>query len=278
MTTVQRGLLEFQFSQFRNQPIVHGMSGRRPGAPAEGDIAYSPVSDPADIALNRQTFFEELGLDLASLTVGRQVHGNTVKSVVASDRGRGQPPAFDGFPDTDGLITSVPGITLGVIVGDCVPIVLYDPRQHVAALVHAGWKGTVGSIAQHAVEAMKDGYKCRSRTILAGIGPSIGPCCYEVGDEVVRAWLDSGTPDAQRAIETRDGRSYFDLWTANRLTLLAAGVQRTNIEDSAMCTQCERTRYFSRRAVVAGGSRRGSQMMVVQLQDRGQAFPLQEAQ
>lgn len=269
MTLVERGLLEFQFSQLRNLPLVHGMTGHNRIAPAEGDMAYSPASDPAATTANRQAFFSELGLDLASLTLSRQVHGNSVQTVVASDRGRGQPPDFDGFPDTDGLITAVPGITLGVIVGDCVPIVLYDPRKHVVAVVHAGWRGTVSLIGKHAVEAMKAGYQCRPRTTLAGIGPSIGPCCYEVGDEVVDAWMDSGIPDARHAVISRDGRQYFDLWTANRYALLAAGIQRRNIEDSCICTRCGSNRYFSRRAAVAGDSRKGSQMMVAQLEHRG---------
>jgi YfiH family protein len=269
VTVVERSLLEFQFSQLRNLPLVHGMSGHNANAPAEGDIAYSPVSEASDIAANRLTFFSELGLDLASLTMGRQVHGSSVQTVVASDRGRGQPPAFDGFPDTDGLITAVPDITLGVIVGDCVPIVLYDPRKHVVAVVHAGWRGTVSLIAKRAVEAMKTGYQCRPRTILAGIGPSIGPCCYEVGDEVIEAWLASGVPYARHAVISRDGRHYFDLWTANRYALIAAGIQRRDIEDSAICTRCGPDRYFSRRAAVAGDSRKGSQMMVAQLEQRG---------
>ena len=268
MTVVGRGLLEFQFSQLRNLPLVHGMSGHNESAPAEGDIAYSSISDPADTTANRGMFFSELGLDLESLTLGRQVHGSSVQAVVASDRGRGQPPAFDGFADTDGLITAAPGITLGVIVGDCVPIVLYDPRKHVVTVVHAGWRGTVSLIAKRAVEAMKAGYQCRPRTILAGIGPSIGPCCYEVGDEVVDAWMDSGIPDAHRAVVSREGRQYFDLWTANRYALMASGVQRRNIEDSAICTRCEPHTFFSRRAAVAGDSRKGSQMMVAQLEQR----------
>lgn len=268
VTVVERGLLEFQFSQFRDLPLVHGISGRNPGAPAEGDMAYSPISAAADTGANRQAFFSELGLDLQSLTMGRQVHGNSVQTVVASDRGRGQPTAFDGFPNTDGLITAVPGITLGIIVSDCVPIVLYDPRKHVVAVVHAGWRGTVSLIAQRAVEAMKAGYQCRPRTILAGIGPSIGPCCYEVGDEVVETWMDAGIPDARHAVISREGKQYFDLWTANRYALMAAGVQRRNIEDSALCTRWEQNRFFSRRAAVAGESRKGSQMMVAQLEQR----------
>lgn len=268
MTLVEPRLLEFQFLQFRGHPIVHGMSGRNTSAPAGGDIAYSDLSDSADTSANRKSLFADLGLDLASLTLGRQVHGDYVQPVVASDRGRGQPPTFDGFRDTDAMVTSATGVTLGVLVGDCVPILLYDPSKHVVGLIHAGWRGTVSLIAKRAVEAMKSGYGCRPRTILAGIGPSIGPCCYEVGDEVIERWNSTGIPYARHAAVTIEGRQHFDLWTANRYALMAAGVQRRNIEDSGICVRCEHQHFFSRRAATAGESRKGTQMMVVQLDQR----------
>lgn len=269
MTAVGSRLIEFQFFQFERAPLVHGMSGRRIDAPAQGDIAYSPNTDAAHTAANRQTFFNDLGLDLGALTLGKQVHGDRVVPVIDSDRGRGQPPAFDGFPDTDGLVTDETDIALGVLIGDCVPVLLFDPVKHVVGLVHAGWRGSVATIARRAVEIMKVGYGCRPRTILAGIGPSIGPCCYEVGDEVIDAWMSTNIPYARHAVMRVGDRKHFDLWTANRYALLEAGLQRRNIEDAAICTRCEYDRYFSRRAHVAGDSPKGSQMMVVQLRARG---------
>lgn len=268
MTAVEQKLLTFRFSKFGTYPLIHGMSGRNSHAPAEGDIAYSPVTDPADTGRNRVTFFDELGIDLATLTLGKQVHGNRVVPVLGSDMGRGQPPSFDGFPDTDGLVTAETGLTLGVIIGDCVPIILYDYRKHVVAVVHAGWRGTVAQIAAQAVDIMKRGYSCRPASIIAGIGPSIGPCCYEVGDEVIDAWNEIGLKHARHAVMHRDGKQYFDLWTANRQILLKAGILRRNIEDSAICTKCYQHEFFSRRAFAAGVSRKGSQMMVVQLKPR----------
>jgi polyphenol oxidase len=268
LTAVEHQLLTFQFSQFRNRPFVHGMSGRNASLPAQGDIAYSPSAKNDDVGQNRLTLFAELGLDLATLTLGKQVHGNRVVPVLESDTGRGQPPAFDGFPDTDGLVTGAVGVTLGIIVGDCAPIVLYDPRKHVVGVIHAGWRGSVALIARKAIEIMRAGYGCMPRSILAGIGPSICPLCYEVGQEVVDAWMDAGLKYARHAVIERDGRLYFDIWTANRLALLDAGLQRINIEDSAICTRCHHNRYFSRRAYVAGSSPKGSQMMVVQLKPR----------
>lgn len=261
-------LLAFQFDSFRKLPLIHGMSGRRLDAPAEGDIAYSKASEPEDVGKNRLKFFAELGLELPSLVLGKQVHGNRVVPVLASDRGRGQPPAFDAFPDTDGLVTGDLDVTLGIIVGDCVPILLYDPRQHVVGLVHAGWRGTVALIVKQAIEIMSRGYGVRPGNLRAGIGPSIGPSHYEVGQEVIDAWLKTGLPNARRAVIERDGSLYFDLWTANRIALQAAGVNRWNIEDAATCTRTESDRFFSRRAFVAGESRKGSQMMVVQLKPK----------
>lgn len=268
MTDSGPDLLAFQFDSFRKLPLIHGMSGRRPDAPSQGDIAYSKESVPADVLHNRKALFADLGLELPSLTLGRQVHGNRVVPVLASDRGRGQPPTFDGFPDTDGLVTADPSVTLGVIIGDCVPVVLYDPRKHIVGVVHAGWRGTVALIVKEAVQIMSRGYGVRPANILAGIGPSIGPARYEVGQEVIDAWLATGLPYARNAVIQRAGSLYFDLWTANRIALQAAGINRWNIEDAAICTRSESDRFFSRRAFVAGDSPKGSQMMVVQLEPK----------
>lgn len=265
MTESGTNLLTFQFDSFRKLPLIHGMSGRQLDAPAEGNMAYNKDFEPADVSHNRKAFFAELGLELPSLTLGKQVHGTRVVPVLSSDRGRGLPPKFDGFPDTDGLVTGDLDVTLGIIIGDCVPILLYDPRKHVVGLVHAGWRGTVGLIARQAVQIMSRGYGCRSISIIAGIGPSIGPARYEVGQEVIDAWMANRLPHGERAVIQRDGKLYFDLWTANRLALQSAGISRWNIEDAATCTMTESDRFFSRRAFVAGEASKGSQMMVVQL-------------
>jgi hypothetical protein len=266
----------FRFTNLSNQPVRHAMSYRRTDLPAEGDIAYTSDTDPHDTCSNRAAFLAAAGFEEGALTLGRQVHGTRIAVVTAADRGRGQPPAFDALPETDGLITCDTTVALGIIVADCVPLVLYDPVQHALALVHAGWRGTVGGIAARAVERLAVEFGSKPADLLAGVGPSIGPCCYEVGDEVIDAWRASGITDWNRAVVEQEPRRRLDLWAANRLILQQAGVPKRGIETAALCTRCEAGRFFSHRAALAGERRRGRMIMAAQLDDGAAGAPLTE--
>lgn len=259
----------FQFAGLAGLPIVHGLSGRVLSAPQEGNTGYIRDADPEAVRGNRQAFLSELGVATGDLTLARQTHTATVAMVTEAERGRGGPPDFDGFPNTDGLITNVPGIALAVTVADCVPLVLFDPTRHVLGVVHAGWRGTVSGIATAAVEALRAAYGTQPSDVWAGIGPSIGPCCYEVGAEVIDAWLAGGIVDSQRAVAAgRGARQHFDLWNANHLQLLAAGVPSDHIAVARRCVRCETHRFFSHRAAMIGAAQRGLMLMVAQLQPR----------
>jgi YfiH family protein len=163
------------------------------------------------------------------------------------------------------MITDSPEVGLGVVVADCVPVLLYDTRRHALGLAHAGWRGTVGLIARETLQAMRAAFGSDPADVAAGIGPSIGPCCYEVGDEVIEAWRAAGVANANHAVVSRHTRYHFDLWTANRLVLVECGVPRRRIEDSALCTRCHRDRLFSYRAAREGLARGGRMMFVAQL-------------
>ena len=114
---------------------------------------------------------------------------------------------------------------LGTIVADCVPILLYDPRRHVLGLAHAGWRGTVGKIAAETVRTLTEAFGTDPADIVAGIGPSIGPCCYEVGQEVIDAWRATELAGWRRPVIERDSGYHLDLWAANRLgPLIARGL------------------------------------------------------
>lgn len=258
----------FRFASLVQYPIVQAMSGRAPGEPDDGDLGYTPHNDHARIDHNRDAFLREVGVPADALTLGRQVHGVSVAVVTRDDRGRGRPPRFDGFPATDALATAEPGVALGTVVADCVPLLLYDPRRHVVGLAHAGWRGTVGGIATRLVETLSAAFGSRPEDLVAGIGPSIGPCCYEVGDEVIAAWHSAGVAHPDTAI-VRNGKKYhFDLWRANRAQLVAAGVNDTAIECSEECTRCRHERYFSYRAHRAGLAPSGRMMLVTMLRER----------
>lgn len=256
----------FQFASFVELPIRQGLSGRVLGAPEEGNAGHIRDTSVDDVSANRLAFMRELDVAADDLTLARQTHGVRIALAGLADRGRGRPPDYDGFPETDGIITDVPGVVLGITVADCVPLLLYDQRQHAVGLVHAGWRGTVAGIAACAVDAMERAFGSRPEELRAGIGPSIGPCCYEVGDEVIDAWLAVGP--GSRACALAPGRAakrHFDLWTANALQLHEAGILSRNVEIAGRCVKCESGRFFSHRAVMTGDARRGLMLMIAQL-------------
>lgn len=246
-------------------PLVQAMSGRCKEAPAEGDLGYTPHNDHAVIDDNRDAFLRSVGVDPLALTLGRQVHGTTVAQVRSADRGRGRPPRFDGFPATDALVTDACDVALGTVVADCVPLLVYDTRRHVLGVAHAGWRGTVGLIARNVVVALQANFGSQPADLVAGIGPSIGPCCYEVGADVLDAWGDSGVSHLETAVVRRGEAYHFDLWTANQLQLVEAGLPSSQIEVSQICTRCEYERFFSYRGARAGLGTAGRMMLVAQL-------------
>lgn len=265
MTATQA--VAFQFKSFASFPMRHGMSGRDLASPFQGEVGHSPAADPASVERNRAAFLAALGISVEALTIARQTHSTTVRRVFGSDRGRGLFPLFDGFPSTDGMMTDDPNVAIGVIVADCVPLLLYDPVNHAVAVVHAGWRGTVGLIASHAIQEMTSSFGSRPEAIRAGIGPSIGPCCYEVGNEVLDAWSSSSGAWGHSATSQVSSAYHFDLWAANRLALMHDGVPVQNIETSATCVNCLSDRYFSYRASRSRGIQHGRMLMVVQLDD-----------
>jgi YfiH family protein len=131
---------------------------------------------------------------------------------------------------------------------DCTPVLLFDPRHRACAVVHSGWRGTVAGAVPAAVTALVEAYDSRPRELVAGIGPSIGPCCYEVGDEVVAGVRASFEQAEQLLPRNGTERRHFDLWSANRRWLAHAGV--TQVETAQICTCCHMNEFFSYR----GGS------------------------
>jgi YfiH family protein len=145
----------------------------------------------------------------------------------------------DPRPKCDVLITRSADKTLMLRYADCTPVLLADPRQRAVAVIHAGWRGSAARASAAAVEALVEAFGTRPADVIAGIGPAIGPCCYEVGGEVFDAFADRP--------ELFNGRN-LDLWEANRRALVESGVPAEQIEVAAVCTQCESERFFSHRA------------------------------
>ena len=154
-------------------------------------------------------------------------------------------------PEADAIVTDDPQSGVVVRVADCAPILLADPVRGVVGAVHAGWRGTVHRAAIAAVEALTREFGSDPGDLMAAIGPCLGPCCAEVGSEVVEAFRDSGHTEGQLARWFTKGpsdRPYFDLWRANAEQLESAGVVRRNIHIARLCTKTHADVLHSYRA------------------------------
>jgi YfiH family protein len=202
------------------------------------------------------------------LTFGRQVHGSDVSVVAGSEIGCGATDVATAIPETDAMVTVIPDVPLVVLVADCCPISLFDPVNNAVGLVHAGWRGTAAGVAAAAVRKMILEYGSDPADVIAGIGPSIGACCYEVGEEVVEKF-ERAFPDLVGEVVRRsEGENpHFDLQRANRLILETAGMSEDHIENAGMCTSCRTDLFFSHRAENGNTGRFGTLIM---LHDRTQ--------
>jgi YfiH family protein len=130
---------------------------------------------------------------------------------------------------------------------DCTPVWFYDPIQRAIGLAHAGWRGTVAGIVRETVAKMRTAFGCHPGDLIVGIGPAIGPCCYEVGPDVARAVARSFPADAPWLLEPRSAnRWHLNLWLANELQLQQAGVRHIHVAE--ICTACNTGEWFSHRA------------------------------
>ncbi len=235
----------------------------RAGGVSEGpyaslNVSFAVKDDSDRVQVNRAKMAEAVGWKSQAAVSARQVHG---REVVQVTRGMAGGP---DLRDCDALVTDEPGVLLLLKFADCVPVTLWDPVRKVVGLAHAGWRGTIIGIAGATVEFMVERYGSRPSDILAGIGPSIGPCCYQVGPEVVRlAEQVFDGAGVTRRISDTDSR--FDLWTANSEILVRAGVPKEMISVAGICTRCHSDVFFSHRA--AGGQLAGRFGVVAGIRD-----------
>jgi YfiH family protein len=240
-------------------------TGRRGGVSPQwqGGLnwSYAVGDEPAHVIENRRRTLSLLGLALSHTVMAGLVHGNRVVAVTG-DEAPG-PDAVRFVPDCDALITDRPGVALVVTAADCVPVFLYDPVRQAVGAVHAGWRGTVAGVAGRAVAALAEAYGSRPADLLAAVGPSIGPCCYEVDDAVaspLRAYYGDSAAAELLAPGRAPGKYMLDLWAANRRDLHQAGVAQVSV--SGECTACGVDRLFSHRAE-AGAAGRGAAVIAL---------------
>jgi hypothetical protein len=210
--------------------VPHGFTLRTGGVGARG---------------NGEADRERLARVLALSRLGgmHQVHGNEVRILE------------DGVSRCDGLLTNEARTGVFVQSADCVPLLLWNPKKKAAAAVHAGWRGTLAEIAGRAVGKLEEVYGATGGEIHVAIGPAIGVCCYEVGDEVIAAFAGSGRDLERISRPGSRGRRHLDLVEENRAQLISSGVSAERIYDSGVCTFCENERFYSFRKEGSGVGR-----------------------
>lgn len=248
--------------------VTHGFTTRSGGVskgPYAGLNTAFHVGDALEnVRLNRALACQALKIDARSLIAGMQVHGDGVKVVEQKDTGRGALTYEESVPDTDALVTGASGVPLSSYYADCVPVFLLDPGKKVIAIAHAGWKGTVLKIGLKTVEEMKVNFGTDPIHCLAGLGPSIGPCCYEVDKRVILPIRRSFAYWKDLTELVCPGKWRLNLWEANRRTLLEAGLKPENIVTASICTSCRNDMFFSYRAQNGMAGRAAALIMLKQ--------------
>lgn len=206
------------------------------------NLSYTVNDSETHVTENRNILAKNLGIPSNKLFIPKQTHSSHIAIINSSDE-------HITLDDTDALITARPGICIAVMSADCVPLLIYDYKNKVAASIHAGWKGTVGEIVTKAIELMILKFGAEPKNMIAGIGPSICEKVYEVGNEVADQFehFDSQTkskivlthPDAQK--------KYLNLQYANKYQLLSAGIKDEHIETANICTYTNHTQFYSAR-------------------------------
>lgn len=231
--------------------VAHCFTTRRGGvSPKPFDslnLDFKVGDDPGNVAANRERVCRVLGAGLHRLVAADQVHGDRVLEVDRSHAGRGARSNEDALAGVDALVTAETGLLLSSYYADCVPLFFLDPVRRVVALAHAGWKGTVLRIGERTVRHMAGVHGCAPGDILAAVGPSIGPCCYEVDVPVMERVTRCLPGEPLPAVPGRPGHWWLNLPEVNRRVLLQAGIRVENITMSGLCTACRGDLFFSHR-------------------------------
>jgi YfiH family protein len=205
---------------------------------------------------NRRRFLKLLDGDWR-LTSCWQVHGSAVRVV------HNFADARNDTENCDALTTRTAGILLGVKTADCVPLLVGDARTGAVAGIHAGWRGTVAGVVSQTLTRMKEEFGSRPEDLRVAIGPAASGCCYEVGSEVIEAFLMSFPAMKDHLKPTREGHALIDLQKANRDLLVAAGVDPERIHPSPFCTMERTDLFFSYRQEKKVYGRVGRLMAVI---------------
>jgi YfiH family protein len=237
-------LLSLKVPQWeRRDGLLHGFLGRRGGKSAGAfaglNLSFRVGDDPETVKDNFCDMKKAVGVHNLKIVTMKQVHGDRIVDIY-NDR-------LKEAGEADGMVADEKGIFLGVLTADCVPILFSARGRKLAAVAHAGWRGTLAGIAAKMVRELKDRYKVDPASVEAALGPAIDACCYEIGDDVSEPLERKWRSMAQKSLQARDGKQFLDLRELNCLLLEAAGVPPAQIFKIGPCTRCAAEDFFSYR-------------------------------
>lgn len=239
--------------------VEHCFTTRRGGV-SEGmfstlNLSFTRGDEEAAVRENYRRIAEALQIAPKRFVLSDQTHTTNIRVANEADAGKGLVTPRD-YQDVDGLVTNVPELVLATFYADCVPLFFVDPAHRAIGLSHSGWRGTVKRMGQATLRVMEEEYGTRPEDVICAIGPSICRDCYEVSEDVAEAFILEFGADTEHMLEEKDNKKYqLDLWEANRQVLLDAGVLKTNISMTSLCTCCNHRLLFSHRAT---NGRRGN--------------------
>ena len=239
------------FEQFPD--IVHCFSTRLGGV-SQGifssmNLSFTRGDEENAVKDNYRRLSAAVGFSLEDIVTSDQTHTTNVQLVGAEDRGKGvtRPRTYK---DVDGMITNVPGVVLCTFYADCVPLYFVDPVHKAVGLSHSGWRGTVGKIGKVTIEKMAEQFGSDPEEIFTAIGPSICQDCYEVSEDVILEFQKAFEEKYWERLlyKKKNGKYQLNLWEANHIIFLEAGIKEDHISVPGICTCCNPEFLFSHRA------------------------------
>lgn len=247
----QDGIVYLTFPAFSRIEGIKHLFTTRLGGVSEGifstmNFSFTRGDKKESVEENFRRIAAVLGCRAEDIVCADQTHTTNIRYVTKADAGKGVVTEKD-YSDIDGLITKEPGIALATFYADCVPLYFADPVKRVIGLAHSGWRGTVGRIGEKMLTKMITDFGCEKQDILVAIGPSICKDCYEVSEDVAEQFKkEFGREVLEDGKES--GKFQLDLWRANELVFLQAGLVREQITVTDICTCCNDSVLFSHRA------------------------------
>lgn len=255
-------VLLLRYPLLEDTGLVEHCFTTRIGGVSEGifssmNLSFTRGDEKGAVETNFRRLSEALCVDYKKFVLSDQTHTVNVRKVTAADAGKGLFRERD-YTDVDGLITNEPGLVLSTFFADCVPLYFVDPVHRAIGMSHSGWRGTVARMGAVTLRAMEREYGTRPEDVICAIGPSICQDCYEVSGDVAQAFRSEFEGNEvkilrespkNRANMTDEEKKYqLDLWKANEIVLLEAGVLPAHLAVTDICTCCNPDVLFSHRA------------------------------